>query len=276
MSKISSQKPKSEIRKGISSSGLNTVELSIQARTIITVGVGIMLFLFTWLKLRGLPLGVLTKSENAQHFFRFSLIFLFWSWVFGLRFDINLQVVAFRASHLRLPKIRVQAFTCIVIILVLFVILALIQQPRFFLFFFMTFVVGNLFTWRFYLAKYLSPLISSSKQVHKEQEDYLGLEKTGCIERYIAGNWQWWRFGVTLCLLCVLFVFSITDLLEDFAAKIGNPSTDFLLAFVFVILFFLFEGSIWFERFRVYFSIKKLTELEEYTLSPQGKGHSED
>ena len=245
----------------------SAVELSIVARTIIGVTAGTMLLLFGWLKLRGFPLGVLVKDENAEHFFRISLIFLYWSWVAGTRFDLNLQVVVFKGSNAMLPKPHLQAFTFIIVISVLFIILALIRTPKHFLFFFILFIVANLLIWRFYLAKYLNPLIGSSKEDPIKDQDYLELEELNCIERFIAGRWQWWRFGLMLSLLSVLFASTFGGLLTSAVDRLGYLSEDFLLALIFIILFCMFEGSIWFERLRTYFSIKKLAELKKYNLS---------
>ena len=74
------------------------VKLEHLSRFLIRIPAVICLSLFSWLKLKGIPFGVLTGEEYVEVIFQGTLFVWFWSWVCGASLDARNQSIIYKTD----------------------------------------------------------------------------------------------------------------------------------------------------------------------------------
>jgi hypothetical protein len=194
----------------------------------------------------------ITNPALSTVLWRTALVIYFLSWMLGGESDTEMQAdVYLTAPHGgRLTKLDIGA---IVGLAVGFGILCYVSSKdyRWAAVALTGFWAFNVLVWR-YMVGVLKGSIHQSYVNYGRSRRYIDMEKVRVAERYIDGNWQWWRFGVgaVLALAMDALVFFV-DLPEGYAH--GS-----ILFFVVVV-----EAWIWWMRSRTKVSLNVLEDLSE-------------
>jgi uncharacterized membrane protein len=108
----------------------------------------------------------------------------------------------------------------------------------------------NLFGWRYMVGVLKTPIHQSYVKYGRAKE-YVEMEKLRAVERYLTGNWQWWRFAAGAILAVAMDALSFFDLGQGFA----QGSIFFFVVFV--------ESWMWIMRAKTKISLRALDDLSE-------------
>ncbi len=121
----------------------------------------------------------------------------------------------------------------------------------------------NIFLWRYFLKRYVYDMSLRSRAIMTERHRHAGLIKLEVMDNYLSGEWQAWRFAMGAVYLVVLNVYF------GFVQARGLPMAIYhhllLCGFVLVV-----EAWVWFERFRVRFTLRSIESVSSrYRLTPR-------
>jgi hypothetical protein len=177
-----------------------------------------------------------------------TLIIYFASWIFGAESDAEVQGEVYLTAPNK-GQLTAQDLMIAGSIAGAFAVLLLLRHKPHLLAGAMTlFWLGNILAWR-YLVNLLKTTINKSRATYRRNKEYIGLEKLNVVQRYISGQWQWWRFGLGAVLIIAVDVFAFMDVID---IEMGLV---FFVGFV--------ESWIWMERARTNVSLRILDDLHE-------------
>lgn len=229
-----------------------------------------LVFIFGWLKFRGVPIGLVIGNLSAAIIIKASLVLYFLSWVFGTINDANEQEILYASSPIR-SRFPWQGYVLGVLLAVVFGIMCYVDTARQFAIFLGVFLAVNVIAWQ-YMARQLAPAFySASKNKYTRSHAYSDLFALDIFYVYLTGSWQWRRFGYGAVVVVVLHVLVFTDLparLENFTYPILGDTLIALSVFFYVLTF---EAWIWIRRIKVKMSQETLREFsKKYRVFPIG------
>lgn len=252
--------------------------LADNALRFIAVTGGILVLFFSFLQLKDIPYGAIVEGTNPQHLREIVLALYYLCWVSGTTFDVAMQ----RRVYIRdpqgghMPKL---AFGAVGMLIVVAGILLWVKDADDkFAVALAAFLVVNIIGWRVLLSR-VRPVIRESEATYRSEGNYFALEQLRVVERYIAGLWQWLRFGcMAVAVGCALAVALSGDarvataaLLHRVVSDISQAAIARLLPVVALALFVLVaETWIWIMRASVKATLTAIEHLEAgYTLRPK-------
>ncbi len=209
---------------------------------------GFLLFLvFSWLKLKGVPIGETVGSISGQIFLKLSLIIYYFSWVYGAINDTNDQelVLCKAPNQGNFPW---QGLILCIIIALVFGLLCFVQSSKHFSVILGCFQVVTVLSWLYFTKKIMKPAINRSQEKYDSEGNQSNALKLEIVWEYLTGQWQWYRFlygGLLVILIIVMSFSKLPQFLSSIYSPIP-PDTYLSLTIFFYVL--TFEGWIWIKR----------------------------
>jgi len=238
--------------------------LARTVRAIIAFGFIILPFFFTWLKLSHLSIAeILQAISNASaidYIWKGALIIYFFSWVWGCKFDVNLQeVVYIRVANAGVLPLR--AFAIAGVIIAMGGVLLWVNTYPAFVVTLTVFTLIDHLAWR-YLVGFLGPPIQTSRKYYENKLDYVELERLNIVVDEVAGSWKWWRNIMGLALIVAMLGLVYYEPKMD-TVSIGGLQVSWQLLQALSILVWVvaMEAWIWYIRIRARISLNILQNL---------------
>jgi hypothetical protein len=112
------------------------------------------------------------------------------SWVFGIRFDVDVQELVY-AEVPRGIRYRYTAFITLLLLVAAGAVLLWTERAvQRFAIALNIFIVVDHLAWR-YLIWFLKEVICTSQNTYIQEERYYDLEKLNIVTYQIQGNWKW-------------------------------------------------------------------------------------
>jgi len=198
-----------------------------------------------------------------------AIVIYFASWIYGSKYDTTNQEIVYLMVPNR-GKLPLHYAGILFTIGILFGVLAWMNTFRQFAVALGVFWCFNILSWHFFARSVLARTFSESSERYKQLNDFFGLEQLLNIQRYIAGQWQWWRFGVGSVLVVAMLVFSFTNSAELLARALGAQAlAGYAPAMAILTFVLVVESWMWFMRIKTGVSQIILDELaRQYRLQP--------
>jgi hypothetical protein len=179
-----------------------------------------------------------------------ALVIYFFSWVFGADSDTEMQSEVYLAAPHK-GRLGKQDLGVMLGIVAGFVVLCIVgNNHRWFALALTGFWTINILAWR-YMVRMLKTPLHQSYVTYGRAKQYVEMEKLRAVERYITGEWQWWRFAIGAVLAAAMNVFAFVELRPGYA----EASIFFFVVFV--------ESWMWLMRVRTKLSLRVLDDLSE-------------
>jgi hypothetical protein len=206
------------------------------------------------------------------------LFLLYTSWVFGAKFDVDIEEKAYARDDLQ-GALDWRALSVIALLtLTMTGFFWLHGMERFFGFGLLALVAVNILTWKTVCLRIKGP-IDHSMKTFTEQGDYFAAEKLKVVANHIRGAWQKTRFRFMLASALVLIVAANAIHALDLATLAGalqlaGLSAAKLVALMPAMLFLAYvavtESWIWIRRQRAAVSIETIERLSRgYQMRPR-------
>lgn len=227
-----------------------------KSRLLTQILAGILGIFFSYLKLNDVRFGLILNEAYAIYFYRSALIIYYFSWIFGVINDLNLQNDLYLKS---ISKEDLPWHSNIIAILVTvnFGLLCYARNPEEIVTVLMVFTVMNLFNWIYFKKYFVRLSIDESLKVAIIAEDYTTYAKILVYEKFMVGNWKWKRhiisIALSVALLLLTFNFQKTKIfiIDSMDLKILTA----IGIFLFVILT---EGWIWLKRIEIFIALRNI------------------
>lgn len=226
-------------------------------KTLIATMSTVLLFFFGWLEFKNITLPMFDE-KFANAFYKIVLALYFFCWVFGTNTDLSDEEYTLVIAPNK-GELTNLAIGMLFAIGVLFGILCWVHTYKAFAIALTVFFGFNIISWRF-LLKFLKPTLDVNKK--KVAKSIIGKFKIEIIEKYLWGNWQWFRFGIGFLVLIIINILAFTNLSQVIASFLKIPSSQFIFVFSIFIFICVMEIYIWYIRLCRKISLKVLTDIE--------------
>ena len=236
-----------------------------------------LLLLFGYLQFRNVSVSAVVGTLDASLVWHVALIIYYSSWIFGTRFDTDIQELAYEQFPHK-EKWPLQAFGVVAILAVVAGALCWAEgNIERFAVALVIFMVVDHASWR-YLIWYLRPAEIQSEEIYRKNRDFYSLEILRVVIAQIAGNWKWWRLSVGVPLAVLICAFAFADsvkavILRGIQAQVPSISEADASAIVASWLVLAWVVAVetwhWTIRLKTRISLGYLEELRErYSLRP--------
>jgi hypothetical protein len=237
----------------------------------------ILVLVFARLQFKDIPVTLILENAQPLVLLKLVLTAYYFSWVFGLSFDINTQQIVYVYD----PNKGRMTWSSIGAISLLMLVAGLLfwasGSEQHFAGVLNIFVVSNIFLWLL-LLKRIRMIIRASKEVYLNESEFFELERLSVVESYIAGSWQRHRFVALCILMLAMDVVCFNSVLRQQLSTSGQFLLPDLSSAVIasllpnaslIIFISIAEGWIWIERAKTRASLHVIDRLRaKYILRP--------
>ena len=225
-------------------------EVADRARLVIRLTAFIMVLAFGWLQLGREDVGRALSGSSPEVLLRVSLALYYLAWVAGTTNDTNEQEQAYTTA----PSRRAVTTNTIAAALSLggaFGALCLVDSARAFAVVLAGFLVLNVAWWQILSRRLVRGVIASSAKRLEAENDFIGLIMLENMTRYIAGEWQWWRFAAGSVMVAAILAVAFFGIPAPLLRYPLLNDQDRALGVMVLIYVVGFEAWIWVERLRL-------------------------
>lgn len=238
---------------------------------------GLLLLFFAWLQVKDIPLGTLVQNTRPEFLIKATLILYYASWITGCTFDTRIQQKVYVADPKR-GQITVDLLAAIGgFFVVAFALFWASSHQQYFAFVLLAFVAVNAVGWMLIVGR-VKPIISASREVFLQRENFFRLEQLAVVREYMTGNWQVRKFIAMVIVILFASALSSFDslrislgtVIETFATSVPPNTMAGLLPDLCILFFVLMaEGWIWTKREKVRSILAAIDDLRQrYVLKP--------
>jgi|SRR5579862_140439 len=228
--------------------------------------------IFTWLQVFDLTLSAAINNTRPDTLTRIALIIYYnaWLWAQPVEFSMSLKVYIAAPDRGRIPRDFFIILPSLVAAGLLLFFVA--GNSRYVSYALALFWLIDVFLWqrvRIEAAKWRD----KSAEIYRKEDSLVRLEQLRCyVDRYLRGNWQYFRFFVMALMLLVILVIANSDYYRSFVAsylnaKFGDIPVEKWSLFLPGMLIFIYilvgETSSWAYRIRAVHQIHFLDDLRE-------------
>lgn len=231
-----------------------------RTRLIIRCTAGIMGLAFGWLELNREDVGRALSGSSPEMLLRIALALYYLAWVMGTINDTNEQEHAYIIGPTRRTT-AAGAITAAATLGLVFGALCWVNSARVFAVVLAAFLVTNFVWWRILAMRIIKGPITQSEQRYCEEGNFLGLVVLENMRHYIAGEWQWWRFGAGGVMVAAILVVALAGIPESLSNHPVFGNRDRTLGMMMLAYVVGFEFWIWFERLKLNLARRTLMSL---------------
>lgn len=247
-------------------------------RSIINALAVVLGLLFAYLQIKDVRPDAFLTPSSADIAWRAALVFYYWSWVGGAKFDINLQELAYVAFPGQ-GKWSLQPYAGLVIfVLVAAVLLESYGNIAHFSLALTGFLLVDHALW-LYLRLFLRKSIDDSRIYYTGERKFLELEILSMVESFLFGRWKVWRLVSGATIVIGADVFAFNQAFQEMTASAVqiicpwlSSSEAILLSYSLIVLLYVLvmESWLWLNRIRTYLRLDTLEYLNgRYHLTPR-------
>jgi len=247
-------------------------------RVLINTSATILGLSFAKLKLEGVDLHPLASDLTANLIFQLSMALYYASWIYGLNSDTDEQELIYVAAPNKKHTYIGGAVTAI-LVTSLFALLYKFNRPEQFAYFLLAFLFINIGAWLYLTKVVMKKEYLKSKKIYEKASDFSRLEKLRLIyEWYLAGTWQWVRFGVggLVTLAAVLLAVYAKQGHKTLHIVTFSISMELVVSLLLLLYILVMEAWIWRNRIIMTAQLALVDQLRErYCFVTKAKSKSD-
>ena len=238
------------------------------SRWLIKILSGVLAIVFTWLKLKGISVSPFMNDVFSRTLFQVSIWLYFICWIYGNLIDNKYQEMTFKKAPNQ-GRFPLKGIFFGVVLMLVFGILCWVDDFKTFSFVLLGFWIINFFAWR-YFKNEVQDSLDETEKIYREKLDIYGLVKFYTVKEYIAGRWQYWRFGIGAIVLIFICLIYFRKIEIGIASLVGLPNATLLPSLTIFLFVLIFEMWIWYFRIKSIVGIKlveKCQNIKAYNIS---------
>jgi hypothetical protein len=215
---------------------------------------------FVWLRFRGVDVMPVVRTLPATVLLRASLVFYYFSWLYGTTFDTDIQELVYYTAPTEQGKVPLATIVVMLSIAAMFGILCAVKSFQQFLMVLAGFWLLDILSWRYLVTRLLPSVFKASLAQFNKNGDDAKIDQLEFVRNYHFGSWKWFRSFGGLVLLIVLNVIAQTSTIDQLAARI-HMSVDTTLAVAVAMFLLVVEAWVWIMRLKTRFAIETIEHL---------------
>jgi len=244
------------------------MELARRSRMYANIVISVLAIVFAWLSFKDIHIVEVGGKVSGTLYIKSSLILIFFSWWYGLRFDINMQEFVYESVPGR-GQFPFAGYPLALSVIVFFSLMCGFRNfVGLFLVFYLLFFVSNILGWT-YITLFIASSIEKTRNNLREQPDALHRFFLDLVSSYMRGRWQIARFtfgsiGIALCL-----ILHHIDIDSVVVSHMPGWSAEQFISFCVLLNTFILEAWMLFMRVKLKFSMDMLKDYERYCSESQ-------